>query len=379
MRAPLGEDHEPVDRLSGGARPADRHAREIREPARADERLRVVVGREQLDRRLRLAMEAIDRDGRRRQLELDLPAAHLRQRAGDLVDAGRSVELVEHADGLGVASGFHERLAEVHDDAGARRMPRGQQGRRTSEQSGRRVEVGAARSPPPGRREALGGACAERLCLVVDGAELGAVAVALLEVVPEDLLVLDDPRGDQALQPVGELPVEVRTELLRGRVVGGVPDEDVLEAEGRLAREARLGGADEVLGGEGLEARLHRRARGGLRELDDGATVEDLALDRATLERGACLGLEPVEARAEERVQARREGERVEVALEGADAVLHAQHALVHEHRDELLDEEGVATRRSREPCAHGGLRAAEQALEQRVDLVLAERLEAQP
>ena len=160
-------------------------------------------------------------------------------------------------------------------------------------------------------------------------------------------------------------------------MVGGIPHEEVLEAEGGLAGEARLGGADEVLAGEGLEARLHRPARGGLRELDDGAPVEDLALDRATLERGAGLGLEPVEARAEERVQARREGERVEVALEGADALLQEQRALVHEHRDELLDEERIATRSSREPRAHGGLRAAEQALEQRVDLVLAERLEA--
>ena len=208
VREPLGKDPEPVDRIPGGARPADGHAREIREPAGADERLRVVVSREQLDGRLRLAMEAIDRGGRRRQLELDLPPAHLGQRAGDLVDAARSVELVEHADGLGVASSFHERLAEVHDDAGARRMPRGQQGRRTSEQPGRGVDVGAPRSPPSGRRETPGGTCAERLCLVVDGAELGAVEVALLEVVPEDLLVLGDPRGDQALQPVGELLVQ---------------------------------------------------------------------------------------------------------------------------------------------------------------------------
>ena len=52
------------------------------------------------------------------------------------------------------------------------------------------------------------------------------------------------------------------------------------------------------------------------------------------------------------------------------------QRALLDEHRDELLDEERVAGRGAREPCAYRGLRAAEQALEQRVDLDLAERLE---
>ena len=207
----------------------------------------VVVGGEQVDCRLRPTMQAVDRGARRRQLELDLPAAHVRQRTGDLVDAARSVELVEHADSLGVASGLHERLAEVHDDAGARRMPRGQQCRRTSEQPGRGVDVGAPRSPPSGRRETLGGTFTERAGLVVDRAELGAVAVALLEVVAEDLLVLGHAVAGDALEPVGELLVQGGAELLRGRLVGGVADEDVLEAEGGLVDEARLGGADEIL------------------------------------------------------------------------------------------------------------------------------------
>ena len=57
-------------------------------------------------------------------------------------------------------------------------------------------------------------------------------------------------------------------------------------------------------------------------ELDDRAAVEELALDRAALERVARLRVEPVEARAEQRVQARRQRDRVELALEhpGASA-----------------------------------------------------------
>ena len=168
-----------------------------------------------------------------------------------------------------------------------------------------------------------------------------------------------------------------RAKPLRGRLVGGVPDEEVLEAERRLTREARLGGADEVLRREGLEARLHgARAR----RVDEGSTTAPRWKTSPSIEPRSSVARAPgssrVEARAEERVEARRQGERVEVALKGADAVLEEQGALVHEHRDELLDEERVASRRSREPRAQRrgcALRAGRRAA---VDLVLAERLE---
>ena len=72
--------------------------------------------------------------------------------------------------------------------------------------------------------------------------------------------------------------------------------------------------------------------------------MKDLALDRATLERPPHHGLEPVEPRPEQRVQARREVEGVEVAREHAPAAVDAEHALVHEHGHELLDEQRIAT-----------------------------------
>ena len=168
-------------------------------------------------------------------------------------------------------------------------------------------------------------------------------------------------------------------ELLRGRAVGGVADEDVLEAEGGLAGEARLGGADEVLAGEGLEAR--RAPTGARRDRESSTTAPRWKTSPSIAPRSSAArasGLEPVEAGAEKRVQARRQRERVEVALEGADAVLQLQHALLDEHRDELLGEQRVAGRgQSRAVRAPPRWRAAEQAVEQRVDLAVAERLEA--
>ena len=64
----------------------------------------------------------------------------------------------------------------------------------------------------------------------------------------------------------------------------------MLEAERRLVDEARLGRTDEVLSREPLEELGHRRARRRGGELDDGAAVEDLTLDRAALERARAAG-----------------------------------------------------------------------------------------
>ena len=51
--------------------------------------------------------------------------------------------------------------------------------------------------------------------------------------VPDELLELDGQAG--RLDPVGEALVQLRPQPLRHRLVGGVTDEDVLEAEPVLA------------------------------------------------------------------------------------------------------------------------------------------------
>ena len=68
-----------------------------------------------------------------------------------------------------------------------------------------------------------------------------AVAVGLLEVVAEDLVELDQV-GAALLEPVGEALVQLGARRLRQRVVGGVADQQVAEAEGVLARELRRSG-----------------------------------------------------------------------------------------------------------------------------------------
>ena len=133
--------------------------------------------------------------------------------------------------------------------------------------------------------------------------QLLLVAGGLLEVVAEDLVQLDQLLS-ALLQPAGEALVQLRPGRLRERVVGGVTDQQVAEAEAVLACELRLVGTDQLPADERGQTRRHLRL---LRcERLHGAAVEDLALDRATLEHPPLGRVELVEACREQQAQARR-------------------------------------------------------------------------
>ena len=139
---------------------------------------------------------------------------------------------------------------------------------------------------------------------VVGQPELDAVAAGLLEVVAEDLVQLDE-LGPVLLQPGGEALVEVGAGRLRQRLVGGVADQQVAEAEAVLARELRPVRPDQLLAHERGQARRHLGLLGC--ERLHGAAVEDLALDRAALEHASLGRLELVEPGSEQRLQRRRD------------------------------------------------------------------------
>ena len=121
-----------------------------------------------------------------------------------------------------------------------------------------------------------------------DLADLDPVAGRLAEVVAEQLFVLTRPVARDSLEPAGKSRVPAGAQLLRDALVRGLPDQDVAEPIGVLARQHRLVGAEELLALE----RPHRRqdlirigAEGRQR-----SQVEHLALDRGPLDHAA-LGL----------------------------------------------------------------------------------------
>ncbi len=159
--------------------------------------------------------------------------------------------------------------------------------------------------------------------------ELGSVAAGLLEVVAEDLVQLDE-LGAVLLEPGCEALVQLGAGRLGQRVVSGVADQQVAEAEAVLAYEVGLVRPDQLLAHERGQARSHVGLVGC--ERLHGAAVEDLTLDRAPLEHAPLGRLELIEARREQRLQGGRD-DHLALYLVG--------------HRQHLPDEERVAARRA--------------------------------
>src|SRR5687767_3038266 len=96
---------------------------------------------------------------------------------------------------------------------------------------------------------------------------------------------------------------------LRDRTVRGVADEDVPEAVSLLARQRRAVRLDELLADECLDAGRSPRPRLLGHQLDD-RTGPELAPDNCgTLDHAALVGVEPIEASIEERLDRGGDGQ----------------------------------------------------------------------
>ena len=193
--------------------------------------------------------------------------------------------------------------------------------------------------------------------------ELGAVERSTLVVVAEDLVELDD-RGPVLGKPGRESLVQVCARRLRQRLVRGIPDQQVPEAERVVARDHRRARPDELLPHETEQVAV--RPGPLRRQRLDGRPVEHLALDRASLERASLRRRQPVDARGEERLDRRRNGDCLQALSRG--------------HREHLFDEQWVALGRVEDPRAQLGRDPglAREAVDQRLRLPGAERLEQQ-
>ena len=107
------------------------------------------------------------------------------------------------------------------------------------------------------------------------------------------------------LEPVGEARMQARAQLLRHRRVGDVADQHVVEAEAVVAREERAVGAHELLAPERRAACRRRRPRPRAARSTAPRWKRRPSTD-AALDDRALLGLEPVDARGEQRLDRRR-------------------------------------------------------------------------
>jgi hypothetical protein len=141
------------------------------------------------------------------------------------------------------------RSAGVIDEGGLRQVgleqnvepQRRRQRQCALEQPGRRAAVFAPQRSPASGGEPFVRACCE---IVRRSREFPAVGDRLLEVVSDDLVQLDERAV--AVEPIGEALVQFGPEALGKSVVGGVPDQQVAEAERVLAHHLGLIRTEEI-------------------------------------------------------------------------------------------------------------------------------------
>ena len=242
-------------------------------------------------------------------------------------------------------------------------MRREDERRSTLDRRRRELERTAEQAPRGARRAApeRGVAGRERRRVRTLSESLGLVAPAerLVEVERDQLRRLRLPVGDCLGEPLRGAPVQLAALVAGQRRVRDLVGQRVLEHELAAPGERRVGGlGDEGAAPEpGHEVLVHA----------DGRRPEHAAHDRAAPQGLPLRGLEEVEARRDDpvdRVGDARLGERL-----GRDpaAVAPRDRAALDEHREHLLEVEGVAVRGPQDAIGHlvGDLARAEQRAQQ--------------
>ena len=214
--------------------------------------------------------------------------------------AGRASSLGRLLGDRRLAARRRLRVREIELEVDIEPQRPGQLERPLEQRSGRSI-VAAPERAAAGGGKTLAGPLGESW---IGLSELGLVARRLLEVVADDLVQLDQVFA-ALLRARRRSARAALLASLSERVVGRVADQEVAEAEGVVSPGIC------AVSGRMRSLRTSEARRGvtcdSSGERLDGAAVEDLALDRTSLEHGALGALELVEPRGEERLQRRRD------------------------------------------------------------------------
>ncbi len=269
-------------------------------------------------------------------LGVDLKAheemSHERARLGGRVSVRRGVgdRCVEDRFGIRESPGVGQRRAELGQQqppgprAGEhqRRCPLEQADRCRQVVAGQRRTSGGPEPIPGPHRQAP-------VSILGGGLDLEVALQCLLEVIAAELGMLGGVPLAAAIEPAGMTLVEVRAHLLGDPFVGGVTNQDVVEAVCLLAFEVRPPGVDELAPGERIEAGVEAVVLLLGHQLGQGAAVKGAPLDRRPLDHRALIRGQSVDACGEHGLDRRRNG---------AGAV-----ARLGPHRHHLLEEQRVA------------------------------------
>ncbi len=187
----------------------------------------------------------------------------------------------------------------------------------------------------------------------IERTELAEILMGLLEVPSDGLVVLHGLAGG-FLEPVGDLRVQLGPRPLEQPPVGGVAHEVVMESQGRLTEEPAGVGLDQLAPPQRCEPGLEGRTLTG-QQVGEGGARELSADDRGVLQHGTVLRSQTLDARGQQGVNGRRHLELRHLDGGGPSAAFLPERAVVHQHADQLADEERIALARRQHPARDGG------------------------
>ena len=240
----------------------------------------------------------------------------------------------------------------------------------------RRTEVAAIPRLLAGRGQPVGRTAGHRPGVVILGTELQSQRMRLLQVVAHELVEIG--QLGVGVEPPGESLVQARSRLLRQHLVGGVPQEHMMEAEGLLAGDVGRVGPDQVTAQQLLDTTRDLSPLRLGRQLTQRSEIEGETDDGCATQEQTVGVVEAIEARRQKRLDRRRDRDLVHIPARHPSPVLATQQTVVHEHRQRLFHEERVASGGVLDPAAERVVEfpARQEVLHQVLDLVGGERLQ---
>ena len=209
----------------------------------------------------------------------------------------------ELADLVDVRTALEQRVGEVGDQLPSVLVVGGE-GECTPKQVLGSGEVAALERRASRPAESLGRTPRERCRVRIVRVKLAPVTGRLLEVVPDDLVLLD--KSGVRVEPVREALVQLRSRRLREGFVRSVAEQEVAEPECVLRRDQRAVRANELLADERDQPLRHVDARRFGRQRRHRPAVKHLTFHGAAVDHGALAVVERVEPRLQQRLDRRR-------------------------------------------------------------------------
>ena len=265
------------------------------------------------------------------------------------VASGNAFQVVDQTGACGDVTGGQIRLAADQQQLGVQcGVGAGQRGTASGLAAGRSefvaVECAARRRQIVARR-----AQGELTGLAVAQSQITPVSVGGFEIAGDDLVGFERRTGAAGVHPVRQPLMQLGSLGFQQPAIGDIADEDVMEPPHRLVARVDAARLGEVEAAQPVQRR-HDLGSADAGQRGDRAGGEVRADYRGDFEHASVAGIQPLEPGRQQRLDRRRNRDRVYVHRQVPPTGFRDQHTVVDEHPDQFPHEQRVPARRRGQP-----------------------------